>query len=127
MPAAPDPPLRVCLHQAALRLLGELLESGPPSRACAEARAGGLRVHICVSPDEETAPLGECERAVQGALAGGARVTSRALCDALRDRHSDASVKRAVASLVRRGVVANSRRAPRGYYLLGGPALPDAG
>lgn len=120
----PNSDARLAAQELARRLLGEALEFplGAKTSERAEARAGGVRVVVTVrvvagGPGAAT----PCEADVLTALASatGPWTTTRLLAEMgrLGMEHGESTVKRALARLVRAGVVLSSRVAPRGYAL----------
>lgn len=106
---------------AAHVLLAELIRTGSlATHEVVTVTGEDWSVTITVSPASR-APRGDCERDVLSLLqATPGRMTTSAILDQLQRRslwHGEATVKRTLAALVRRGTIRASRKSPRGYSL----------
>lgn len=109
----------------AVQIIDDLLASrAVPSSAASQAIADGWRVLVIVSPAnpaEERTDFSPCERDCLDLLAIATRPLSAAkIRDALEESdriHALVTVERAMTRLRRVGIVSNSGKRPRGYFL----------
>jgi len=116
--------VRSVATSAAHAALADLVRTGEAPRPTnASASGEGWRVTVLVSADAGDRPdLTACERDVLSILAGHqGRMSSSKVLSELEQRslfHGESTVKRALARLHKLKLLGNSRKAPRGYWLL---------
>jgi hypothetical protein len=125
-PSSGVDPVRSLVSAYANECLEDLSRAGCVPRADAAVKAGGGWTVLLVAfptPAGDGVPgLTECDRHCLAYLAAACEPLSAArVCKELERKniaiHAEITVKRSLARLKRLGLVANSRKAPRGYYL----------
>lgn len=122
---APDPVAVVCQGYAA-RTLADLLQANAPSTGntvSASAAVGLWRVTVVAEPaDLRPSDLTPAEAAILDAFSSCTTrwTTSRVLEEVYSRGHMfcDTTIREALARLRHRKLLGNSRRTPRGYFLL---------
>jgi hypothetical protein len=118
--------VRSLVQGYAQECLGDLAQRGDVPRPEAAVVEGGgwtvLVVAFPTPPGEHVPGLTDCDRDCLALLAKVQEPLSAARVRRELEKrgtaiHAEITVKRSLARMKRRGLVGNSRRAPRGYYL----------